>query len=227
MSRALGRVVDVGCSIVVVVMRLGLPVQRRVSNVARPLQRHARGRRRGPEQGSNDDDDDIQSAHAEHSSSEGAGSPRRGAIALFLRAAWPVADIGAYVLRTVARIRRLGGHVQFYTPGRVVRDLVPVLADIECNFVVDHMGYLLESDGLTRADFDRLIAVVQRGRGWMKLSGPYRLAKDGNFEKLGRWRGPSSTRSAGERSGAATGRTSRTAGWTPASCSTCSPTRTS
>jgi predicted TIM-barrel fold metal-dependent hydrolase len=103
---------------------------------------------------------------------------------LFLRAEWPADAIVKYIQRSAQRVRRLGWHLQFYTPGRVIRDLVPMLADLESDYVIDHMGYMLESDGLTRADFDRLIAAVQRGRGWMKLSGPYRLAKDGNFERL-------------------------------------------
>jgi len=33
-------------------------------------------------------------------------------------AALPTNDIAAYVFRSVERIRRLGWHVQFYTPGR-------------------------------------------------------------------------------------------------------------
>jgi predicted TIM-barrel fold metal-dependent hydrolase len=103
---------------------------------------------------------------------------------LFLRAALPTNDIAAYVFRSVERIRRLGWHVQFYTPGRVIRDLTPMLADIDADYVIDHMGYMLESDGLGRTEFDRLIDAVSRSRGWMKLSGPYRLAKDGNYEKL-------------------------------------------
>jgi predicted TIM-barrel fold metal-dependent hydrolase len=113
---------------------------------------------------------------------------RRGVRALrldlFLRAQWPTADIAAYIFRSIERIRDLGWHVQFYTPGCIVRDLIPVLAELESDFVIDHMGYMLESDGLTRADFDRLIDVAARGHGWMKLSGPYRIAKDGNYEKL-------------------------------------------
>lgn len=103
---------------------------------------------------------------------------------LFLRAAWPIGDIAAYVRRSIERIRPLGWHVQFYTPGYVVRDLIPYLADFETDYVIDHMGYMLESDGLGRADFDRLIDAMQRGRGWMKLSGPYRVARDGNFARL-------------------------------------------
>jgi predicted TIM-barrel fold metal-dependent hydrolase len=103
---------------------------------------------------------------------------------LFLRAAWKTADIAAYIRRSMARVRLLGWHVQFYTPGQVVRDLIPYLADLDGDYVIDHMGYMLESDGLTRADFDRLLDVVTKGRGWFKLSAPYRLAKDGNFARL-------------------------------------------
>lgn len=103
---------------------------------------------------------------------------------LFLRAAWPTREIAAFIASSVARVGRLGWHVQFYTPGKVIRDLIPVLADIDGDYVIDHMGYMLESDGLGRTEFDRLIDAVSRSRGWMKLSGPYRLAKDGNYAKL-------------------------------------------
>jgi predicted TIM-barrel fold metal-dependent hydrolase len=103
---------------------------------------------------------------------------------LFLRSGLPTAELAGFIQRSVARVRPLGWHVQFYTPGWVVRDLIPYLGEVECDFVIDHMGYMLESDGLTRADFDRLLAAVAGGRGWFKLSGPYRLAKDGNYARL-------------------------------------------
>ncbi len=126
-------------------------------------------------------DDDIDDAALDVMHARGVRALR---LDLFLRAAWPIAEIAAYIQRSAARVRRLGWHIQFYTPGRVIRDLVPMLAEIETDFVIDHMGYMLESDGLTRADFDRLIDVLANSRGWMKLSGPYRLAKDGNFARL-------------------------------------------
>jgi predicted TIM-barrel fold metal-dependent hydrolase len=113
---------------------------------------------------------------------------RRGVRALrldlFLRSGWPLADIIAYIEHSVRRTQAIGWHVQFYTPGWVVRDLLPFLSGLNADFVIDHMGYMLESDGLTHADFDRLIKVIREGRGWIKLSAPYRLAKDGNFERL-------------------------------------------
>ena len=103
---------------------------------------------------------------------------------LFLRSGLPTAELQRFIARSVERTRALGWHVQFYTPGWVVRDLIPFLPEIESDFVIDHMGYMLESDGLTRADFDRLLRAVHDGRGWFKLSGPYRLAKDGNYARL-------------------------------------------
>ena len=113
---------------------------------------------------------------------------RRGVRALrldlFLRAQWRISRIVDYIQRSAERIRPWGWHLQFYTPGTVVKNLIPAMPDIASDFVIDHMGYMLESDGLTRTDFDRLIAAVAAGRGWMKLSGPYRIAKDGNFARL-------------------------------------------
>lgn len=103
---------------------------------------------------------------------------------LFLRSAWPTAQLADYILRSAAQVAPLGWHLQFYTPGWVVRDLLPFLKTMESDFVIDHMGYMLESDGLTRADFDRLLEVIGAGRGWLKMSAPYRLAKDGNFARL-------------------------------------------
>jgi 2-pyrone-4,6-dicarboxylate lactonase len=108
---------------------------------------------------------------------------------LFARAAWPIADLVAYIRRLAARARPRGWHLQFYSPGTVVRDLLPFLGELEDRFVIDHMGYMLEADGLTAADFDRLLAVLEQGRCWVKLSGPYRIAKAqplASVEPLGR-----------------------------------------
>jgi 2-pyrone-4,6-dicarboxylate lactonase len=96
---------------------------------------------------------------------------------LFARADWPRADLQAYITRMFERVRRRGWHLQFYSPGYVVRDLLPFLTTIESDFVIDHMGYMLEADGLGPADFARLLDVMKQGHAWLKLSGPYRLAK--------------------------------------------------
>lgn len=96
---------------------------------------------------------------------------------LFKRAGQPLADIRAYIDRMAAKIAPLRWHLQFYVPGRVVRDLIDFLATLEIDYVIDHMGYMLEEDGLTDRDFARLVELARSGRCWIKLSAPYRLAK--------------------------------------------------
>jgi len=97
---------------------------------------------------------------------------------LFARAGLPTADIVDYVRRMATRTRPRGWHLQFYTPGAIVRDLLPFLADFDEPFVIDHMGYMKEEDGLTSADSERLLDVLRDNDNcWIKLSGPYRIAK--------------------------------------------------
>ena len=108
---------------------------------------------------------------------------------LFARASWPSQDIIAYIRAMAARARPRGWHVQFYTPGPIVRDLLPFFGDLEDTFVIDHMGYMKQSDGLTQADFDRLVGILAGGHCYIKLSGPYRIAPDqplSNLEPIGR-----------------------------------------
>ncbi len=96
---------------------------------------------------------------------------------LFKRAGEPRAEIAAYVTAMAALVAPLGWHLQFYAPGYVVRDLLPFFGDLETPHVIDHMGYMLEEDGLTEADFERLLDRLRSGHTWLKLSAPYRLAK--------------------------------------------------
>ena len=96
---------------------------------------------------------------------------------LFARANWPREQIHRYVHAMLERTRPRGWHIQFYTPGYVVRDLIPFLATLTDPFVIDHMGYMLEEDGLTDKDFQQLLELLTKGSAWLKLSAPYRIAK--------------------------------------------------
>ncbi|HEX3782624.1 MAG TPA: amidohydrolase family protein [Pseudonocardiaceae bacterium] len=108
---------------------------------------------------------------------------------LFARRTWSNEDLIAYIRSMAERTRPRGWHLQFYAPGTVIRNLLPFLADLEDTFVIDHMGYMLESDGLTEGDFGRLLEVLKQGSCWIKLSGPYRIAKKkplSSLQPLGR-----------------------------------------
>ena len=95
---------------------------------------------------------------------------------LFARASWPLAKIVAYINAMAVRAAPRDWHLQFYAPGTIVRDLLPFLAGFEHPFVIDHMGYMKASDGLTDEDFGRLLDMLHGGYGHIKLSGPYRVA---------------------------------------------------
>jgi 2-pyrone-4,6-dicarboxylate lactonase len=103
---------------------------------------------------------------------------------LFARASWPRTDIHGYIERMLEKARPRGWHIQFYTPGYVVRDLIPFLGTLEDDFVIDHMGYMLEEDGLTGDDFARLLKLLEKGKAWLKLSGPYRIAKKRGYDSI-------------------------------------------
>jgi predicted TIM-barrel fold metal-dependent hydrolase len=100
---------------------------------------------------------------------------------LFARADWPVHELVSYIERMAARAKPRGWHLQFYTPGAVLAKLLSFLPRLDIPFVIDHMGYLL--------DTERLLALLAEGNCWIKLSGPYRLAKErplSTTESLGR-----------------------------------------
>lgn len=108
---------------------------------------------------------------------------------LFERSEQPTAEIAAFVRRMATRATARGWHVQFYSPGTVIRDLLPFLADLEHTFVIDHMGYMTGTDAETEADFERLLDVLRLGNCYIKLSGAYRVAADrplSAVEHLGR-----------------------------------------
>lgn len=103
---------------------------------------------------------------------------------LFSRSSLQREDLLVYINHAVERAKSRGWHIQFYTPGWIVRDLIPFFATLEIDFVIDHMGYMLEEDGLTGRDLDRLLNLFRGGNCWLKLSGPYRLAKHKGYDAV-------------------------------------------
>jgi 2-pyrone-4,6-dicarboxylate lactonase len=101
---------------------------------------------------------------------------------LFRRAREPQAAIQRYIMETAARVGPLGWHLQFYAPGYVVRDLIHFFRTLPIDFVIDHMGYMLEEDGLRSGDFAALLDLLGCGRCYLKLSGAYRIAKHRGYE---------------------------------------------
>lgn len=103
---------------------------------------------------------------------------------LFKRRDLALPEIKKYILASAAMAAPLGWHLHFYAPGYIVRDLLDFLPVLNVDAVIDHMGYMLEEDGLTEADFNWLLAVLKEGSCWLKASAPYRLAKKRGMEAV-------------------------------------------
>jgi 2-pyrone-4,6-dicarboxylate lactonase len=101
---------------------------------------------------------------------------------LFRRARLPLSEIQSYILETEARVKPLGWHLQFYAPGYIVRDLIGFLRTLRIDFVIDHMGYMLEEDGLKSNDFAELLNLLDGSHAYLKLSGAYRIARKRGYE---------------------------------------------
>jgi predicted TIM-barrel fold metal-dependent hydrolase len=82
------------------------------------------------------------------------------------------------------RIAPLGWHLQVFVGISVLDELAPLVMRLPCDVVFDHMGLPDATRGPTQAGFPALLKLLESGRAWVKLSGPYRVSRDeyGNAE---------------------------------------------
>ena len=79
--------------------------------------------------------------------------------------------------KLAARVERLGWHVQFLLDVENFPDLDRVLADFPIEVMIDHMGRPDTRGGTQAPGFQALIRLLKNGRGWSKLSAPYRTSR--------------------------------------------------
>jgi D-galactarolactone isomerase len=80
---------------------------------------------------------------------------------------------------TAERIAELGWHVQLQLNGRELPDHLPALLALPTVVVVDHVGRFMPPVDLRHPAFAALLALLDTGRAWVKLSAPYESAHDG------------------------------------------------
>lgn len=73
----------------------------------------------------------------------------------------------------VKRIAPLGWHLQLYMRSDQILSAAAMLARLPVPIVLDHMGLLRDLDGHDRAPFAAIRRLLDTGRVWVKLSGPY------------------------------------------------------
>lgn len=87
-------------------------------------------------------------------------------------------DVLGMLAKASSLARPLGWHVELYSPGLWIRNLLPRLGDLDVDYCINHMGYMTRAEGLGDDDVRRLIELSRHDRCWVKLTGPYRVATD-------------------------------------------------
>ncbi len=74
-------------------------------------------------------------------------------------------------------MKELGWHVQFLLDVEDHPDLDKLLGSFATEVVIDHMGRPDPHRGVGAPGFQALIRLLRSGRGWAKLSAPYRTSR--------------------------------------------------
>lgn len=92
----------------------------------------------------------------------------------------PGGPLGWDTVETMApRVAPLGWHLQFQFEGHEFASRAPRLAQLPCDFVIDHIGRFTAPIDLDDGNVRALRKLVDSGRCWVKLSAPYHGSRSG------------------------------------------------
>ncbi|HEY4066415.1 MAG TPA: amidohydrolase family protein [Burkholderiaceae bacterium] len=74
-----------------------------------------------------------------------------------------------------ARIAPFGWHVQLLADARYLPELLPLIARLPVEVVIDHIGRMPTSAGIDDPGFQALLGLLRGGKTWCKLSGANRM----------------------------------------------------
>ena len=81
------------------------------------------------------------------------------------------------MLKALARkIEPFGWHLELLMHVDEFPDLDKLFAQLPVNTVLGHLGYMRTDQGVNAPGFKALLKAVERGRCWVKLTGPYRIS---------------------------------------------------
>jgi predicted TIM-barrel fold metal-dependent hydrolase len=78
------------------------------------------------------------------------------------------------------RIANMGWHLQFHVGPDFILANKDLLNNVPCPVVFDHMAHIPASSGTGHPAFAVVVDLLQKGKGWVKLSGPYMESKVGS-----------------------------------------------
>ncbi len=81
--------------------------------------------------------------------------------------------------KAIERIKSRGWHIQVYADAPVIVAVKDLIAAAPMPIVFDHFGGAVADLGLEQPGFRDLLALVKAGKAYVKISGAYRLSKNG------------------------------------------------
>lgn len=87
---------------------------------------------------------------------------------------WPGGHLPWEALEPLAaRVAPLGWHIQLQLNGRLLAERDALLRRLPCPVVIDHVGRFTPPVPIEHEAFRALLGLLETGRCWLKLSGPY------------------------------------------------------
>ncbi|OWT64094.1 GntR family transcriptional regulator [Candidimonas nitroreducens] len=86
--------------------------------------------------------------------------------------------------KLASRAADRGWHLEFLVPNRALRELLPTLAGLPCDFSVGHMGVFPAEKGVSQEGFADFLRLHAMGRCWIKFTGVYRISKAPDFTDI-------------------------------------------
>ena len=80
------------------------------------------------------------------------------------------------------RTKGLGWLLEFLGPAWLTRAMMPLMRELEMDYILCHIGMFLAKEGPRQPGFEQMIELAKNGRCWLKLTGPYRFAEAPAFE---------------------------------------------
>ncbi len=83
------------------------------------------------------------------------------------------------VRATSARVAGLGWHIVLHVDGAALVNLAPLVAELQCPVVIDHMARLAANDGVEQVAFRVLLDLLALPHVWAKISAADRMVANG------------------------------------------------
>jgi predicted TIM-barrel fold metal-dependent hydrolase len=77
------------------------------------------------------------------------------------------------------RVNALGWHIQINASAAKIMEVMPLLERVSSPIVFDHLAHIPQPDGINNPLYAKVLALMDKGRTWVKLSGAYADTKVG------------------------------------------------